>query len=182
MNAQHLNEDVCPKYIAHFVIRTSHFSDTLKWYKDLLGAHEVYHQPGLCFLTFDDEHHRIAIVEGEGLADYDATVAGIDHVALAMASIYELAEFYDRAKSKGILPFWCINHGPTTSLYYQDPNGSRIEFQCDQVNYPGGAAAFFASPEFAKNPLGIEFDPDKLFARVQQGEAPEILLARPDTL
>jgi catechol 2,3-dioxygenase-like lactoylglutathione lyase family enzyme len=171
-----------PSYIAHFVIRTSRFSETLQWYKNLLDAHEVYHQPGLCFLTYDEEHHRLAIVEHEYLSDFDDAVAGIDHVALAMESISDLADFYERAKSPGIVPFWCINHGPTTSLYYQDPNGARIEFQCDQISYPGGAAAFFASAEFAKNPLGIEFDPDELFNRVRKGEAIESLLARPDTI
>lgn len=182
MSAQDRHDSVRPSYIAHFVIRTSRFGQTVQWYKDLLGAHEVYHQPGLCFLTFDDEHHRIAVAEDEDLKDFAANMAGIDHVALTMSSIFDLAEFYDHAKSKGLLPFWCINHGPTTSLYYKDPNGCRIEFQCDQVNYPGGAAAFFSSPEFAKNPLGIEFDPDELFARVRKGEAPDTVLARPDTI
>ncbi|GGD40517.1 hypothetical protein GCM10010989_13290 [Croceicoccus pelagius] len=133
-------------------------------------------------MTFDDEHHRIAIAEAEGLDEFSDTMAGIDHVAFTMDSIFDLAEFYDNAKSKGLRPFWCINHGPTTSLYYKDPNGCRIEFQCDQVNYPGGAAAFFSSPEFARNPLGIEFEPDALFERVRNGEEPDTVLARPDTL
>lgn len=176
------SEALKPSYIAHFVIRTSRFAQTLQWYKDVLDAREVYHQPGLCFLTFDEEHHRVAIAEEAGLRDFDETIAGIDHIALTMKSIVELADFYERAKSKDILPFWCINHGPTTSLYYKDPNGSRIEFQCDQVSYPGGAAAFFESDEFARNPLGIEFDPEALFSRVRNGEAPELILARADSL
>lgn len=180
MSAHTARADVRPSYIAHFVIRTSRFAETMGWYRSLFGAHEVYKQEGLCFLTYDDEHHRIAIVEQEGLIDFSDACAGFDHIALSMASIVDLADFYERAKAQGILPFWCINHGPTVSLYYQDPNGCRIEFQCDHVGYPGGAAAFFESAEFAMNPIGVEFDPDALFARARSGEAPETLLARPD--
>lgn len=182
MSVQGPSTSVRPSYIAHFVVRTSRFAESVQWYKNFLDAHEVYGQPGLCFLTFDDEHHRIAVAEQENLFDFNDNVAGIDHVALTVSSIFDLADFHERAKARGILPFWCINHGPTTSLYYRDPNGCRIEIQCDHESYPGGAAAFFASAEFALNPIGIEFDPEALFARVRNGDAPEAILARPDPI
>ena len=41
-----------------------------------------------------------------------------------------------RLKAAGILPYWCINHGPTTSLYYKDPDGNVIELftQIDRMS------------------------------------------------
>ena len=40
-------------------------------------------------------------------------------------------EIYKRLKQQDIVPWWCINHGPTTSMYYRDPDNNQIELQVD---------------------------------------------------
>jgi len=171
-----------PSYIAHFVIRTNKVDESIAWYKTFLGAREVYSQEGLSFLTFDDEHHRIAIGQVPGLQAHDENNSGVDHIAFAMATVEDLVVAYERHKAAGIEPFWCINHGPTTSMYYKDPDGVKVEFQVDNMAYPGGPNAFFQSKEFAANPLGIEYDPEEFVRRFKSGESHESLLARPDTI
>ena len=100
----------------------------------MLGA-EVVHADGvLAFLTYDDEHHRIAIARIPGLEDQPPLAAGTDHVAFTHADLGDLLYTYARLKSEGIEPYWCINHGPTTSMYYKDPDGNSIELQVD--NFP----------------------------------------------
>lgn len=169
-----------PKYIAHFVVRTSRFAESVAWYTAYFDAEVVYSQDGLTFLTWDDEHHRIAIIGQPDLGDFGKNVAGIDHIAFSMPDIAELVAAYKRLKNIGILPTYSINHGPTTSLYYTDPDGVMNEIQVDNTAFPGGARAFFGSEEFVKNPIGVFFDPDALAARFESGEDESTLLARPD--
>ena len=60
---------VAPAKLAHIVRRTARFDEMLDWYRTVLGA-EVAHSDGtLAFLTYDDEHHRIALVKIPGLPD-----------------------------------------------------------------------------------------------------------------
>jgi catechol-2,3-dioxygenase len=132
----------------------------------------------LAFLTFDDEHHRIAIVGIPGLAEQPAMAAGTDHVAFTHADLGNLLSTFRRLKQVGIEPYWCINHGPTTSMYYKDPDGNRIELQVD--NYPAEEASrWMQSGEFAANPIGVVFDPDELLGRYAAGEPIERLIVRP---
>ena len=41
-------------------------------------------------------------------------------------------------------------------------------------------AEYFENGEFTANPIGIKFDPDELFGRLNAGESEEALLQRPD--
>jgi len=170
---------VAPVQLAHVVRRTSRFDAMLAWYQTVLGA-EVVHSDGLlAFLTYDTEHHRIAIANIPGLDDQPPMAAGTDHVAFTFADLGDLLYTYARLKAAGIEPYWCINHGPTTSMYYKDPDGNRVELQVD--NYPTAEEAnrWMRSGEFAANPIGVVFDPDALLARYRAGEPLATLTARP---
>lgn len=170
---------VVPKQLAHIVRRTSRFDEMLAWYQTVLGAEVVHSDGTLAFLTYDAEHHRIAIAHIPGLDDQPAMAAGTDHVAFTFADLGDLLYTYVRLKRAGIEPYWCINHGPTTSMYYKDPDGSRVELQVD--NYPTAEETnrWMRSGEFAANPIGVVFDPDALLARYRAGEPLETLTARP---
>src|SRR3546814_13906182 len=79
----------------------------------------------IAFITYDEEHHRLAIGYVPDLRDRDQGVAGVDHFAFAFGSLGDLLANYIRLENIGILPYWCINHGPTTSLYYRDRSEER---------------------------------------------------------
>ena len=170
---------VVPVQLAHIVRRTSRFEAMLAWYQTVLGADVVHSDGMLAFLTYDAEHHRIAIANLPGLEDQPPMAAGTDHVAFTFADIGDLLYTYARLKRAGIQPYWCVNHGPTTSMYYKDPDGNRIELQID--NYPTAEETnrWMRSGEFAANPIGVVFDPDDLLARYRAGEPLETLTARP---
>jgi catechol-2,3-dioxygenase len=51
-----------PKF-AHVVFQTSQPETMRDWYCQLLDAHVVYEDGGLAFITFDEEHHRIALIK-----------------------------------------------------------------------------------------------------------------------
>ena len=51
-----------PTKFAHIVLRSKHFEETIAWYEAVLGTTVVHRNPMLCFVTYDDEHHRLAFV------------------------------------------------------------------------------------------------------------------------
>lgn len=170
---------VVPKQLAHIVRRTSRLAELVAWYETVLGAEVVHRDDMLVFLTYDDEHHRIAIAGIPGLEDQPAFAAGTDHVAFTYTTLGDLLYTYERLKKEGVEPFWCINHGPTISMYYKDPDGSRVELQVDTMPTADSIEAWMKSGDFAANPIGVVFDPDDLLARYRSGESLDTLVARP---
>lgn len=165
-----------PAHLAHFVLRSRHFDEARAWYRTVLGAHPVFENDFICFMTYDEEHHRLGIINTAEAPEPTAGAAGLDHVAFTFGDLGELLGTYQRLRQAEIAPYWCINHGPTTSLYYRDPDGNQIELQVD--NFPDAAAldAWFATGAFAKNPIGVAFDPEKLSERFEAGDPIEELL------
>jgi len=159
-----------PVKLAHVVLRTTRYDALRHWYTTVLNASVQFEDPFLTFLTYDAEHHRIAIANMPGAEPRSAASDGVDHFAFTYATLADLLHTYARLKADGIVPYWCINHGPTTSLYYRDPDGNQIELQVD--NFPNQAAlhAWFRSGAFAANPIGVNFDPDVLLARLERGD------------
>src|SRR3546814_1012437 len=87
---------------------------------------------------------------------------------------------YERLRDKGIRPVFPFNHGPTTSMYYADPDGNQIELKVDNYDKIEVATAFFYSEAFAENLIGVEFDPDASLRRLRAGEPEAALKRRPD--
>ena len=171
---------ISPARFAHFVVRTSRFQEVIDWYKAVLGAEPAFQNEILAFLSYDEEHHRVAVLNMPDLKPQPDGVTGVHHVAFTYDSLSDLMATYKRLRDLGIKPIFPINHGPTTSMYYADPDGNQIELQVDNYDNIEDATAFFYSEAFAENPIGVEFDPDDLLARVEAGEDQEALKRRPD--
>ena len=142
-----------PAKLAHFVIRTPRYDESISWWRTVLGA-EVRHQNDfLCFLTYDDEHHRLAIVKDPRLSENDRRSAGLEHVAFTYDNVDDLFATYVRLKAEGITPVAPVNHGMTLSMYYADPDGNQVELQIDTMT-PEEAEAFMSGPVFEANRAG----------------------------
>ena len=70
-----------PVLFAHFVLRSSNIQAMIDWYSAVLNMHVVQRTDYICFLTYDDEHHRLGIVNLAGLKAPDAQTSGLAHVA-----------------------------------------------------------------------------------------------------
>ncbi|TPX06776.1 uncharacterized protein E0L32_002272 [Thyridium curvatum] len=160
---------ISPSKLAHVVLRTNNFERMVQYYKDFLGGTTVYENGFIAFLTYDDEHHRIAIASVPGTADKNTKSCGLEHIAFSFDSLSDLLLAYRQRKSKGIEPVWPVNHGPTTSIYYRDPDGNMIETQVDNFENPDDATDFMRSENFAENPVGTDFDPEDFIARLEKG-------------
>ncbi|MGU3293213.1 VOC family protein [Williamsia sp. M5A3_1d] len=176
---------LAPNLLAHFVVKTPRPKEMIEWYSTVLGAHVVHEDGQIAFLTWDDESHRLALVKVPPvlrylfpLARFRRKVLGIDHLAFTYHSLEPLLLNYERLAARGIMPVWSINHGPTTSLYYEDPDGIRLEFQTENFPTPEATAEFFSSREFEANPIGVTIDPSYLLERLRDGAPTESLLRR----
>jgi catechol-2,3-dioxygenase len=159
-----------PAKLAHIVLRTNNFDQMVEYYLNALGARIVFANPQAAFLAYDEEHHRVAIIDVSNAPQPKTRgLIGLDHVAFTYDSLKDLARAYLGRKAKGIEPEWSVNHGPTTSMYYRDPDGNKIEFQVDNMSLED-AVAFMKSPEFLENPLGMDFDPEAFVKRIENGE------------
>ena len=159
-----------PQKFAHAVYRTRRFEQMLAWYQFVFDANVQHQTPALAFLTYDDEHHRfafinLAVLQPDGAQMDKQGHIGVDHLAYTYGSIDALFENYLELKARGFLPYWCIHHGITVSMYYADPDGNQMEFQVDCFQSNDQANAFMTGPGFAVNPIGVEFDPDEVLTR-----------------
>jgi catechol 2,3-dioxygenase-like lactoylglutathione lyase family enzyme len=171
---------ISPDRLAHVVLRSSQFDALVHWYTTVLGATVAFSDGNLAFLSYDEEHHRIAVLNMPGLAPQREGTAGVHHMAFTYASLGDLVNTYERLAAEGIRPVCCLNHGPTTSMYYADPDGNQVELQVDNYDTVQEAGAFFYSDAFARNPIGVDFDPAELARRFHAGEDEASIKKRPD--
>lgn len=186
---------VAPNRLAHVVLYTANIPTMRDWYKNVLAARVVHENPAAVFLTYDDEHHRIALADRDAISAQGTsgvgklvTASGTDnapaatanrglaHIAFTYDSLSDLLENHARLKDDGIAPIFSINHGTTTSLYYADPDGNNIELQVDNFDTVLEGTAYMESASFTKNPIGEPIDPDNLSARLRAGESEKTLL------
>jgi catechol 2,3-dioxygenase-like lactoylglutathione lyase family enzyme len=172
-------EAISPAKFAHFVLRTGQLDTMAEWYQTLLAARIVFRDERLCFLSYDDEHHRLALINMPGAGVRDPESAGTDHVAYSYNGLGDLLATYRRLKSAGIMPNWPINHGVTTSIYYRDPDNNRVELQIDNFATPKELDGYFQSQAFRENPVGVTYDPEELCRRYEAGEPINSLLQIP---
>jgi catechol-2,3-dioxygenase len=170
-----------PVRLAHVVLRTSQLDEMVAWYKKVLNASEAFNNGDIAFLAYDDEHHRVAFIKIPELDAQPAGTTGVHHVAFTFDGLTTLLGNYERLRDEGIKPVWPVNHGPTTSLYYQDPDGNQIEFQVDNYDTVEEAGEYFFSKEFKTNPIGVDFDPEEMLRKLRAGEDESALKMRPQS-
>ena len=169
-----------PAKLSHIVLRTASLARIKKWYLTVLAADVSYENEMVCFMTYDDEHHRIGMVQLPGISNAApaAPLPGLEHVSFTYADLGQLLATYRRLKKLGIEPFWTINHGPTISMYYRDPDGNKVELQVDVFKTRAEANAFLEQ-YYPENFMGVIFDPEEMIRKYEDGVPIQELYRRP---
>jgi catechol-2,3-dioxygenase len=172
-----------PVKFVHVVYRTRRFKEMIRWYENVFAAKVQYQNPVLAFLTYDDEHHRFAfanleVLQPEGAENDRQGSIGVDHVAYTYRSLSELFDNYVQLKEQSIMPYWCIHHGITVSMYYGDPDGNQMEFQVDSFPSNDQANEFMRGLGFDTNPIGVEYDPEDWLVQMKAGASATDFLLR----
>ena len=167
-----------PKF-AHVVFQTGQPTEMRDWYCTVLDGHVVYEDAALTFITFDEEHHRVALLHPPMPLDRKSpTTAAMHHVAYTFENIDDLLDRYVQLRDRGVRPAVCIAHGVTTSMYYRDPDGNMVEMQIDRFAEPDDATRYMKGPEYAADSVGPAFDPEQLLEARRAGASVEELSDR----
>jgi catechol 2,3-dioxygenase len=156
----------------HVTLKTSRLDNMIKWYGVVVGAEVQFRDDSVAWITNDAANHRQAFLSAPGLRDDPEKLShnGIHHIAYEYASFADLMSSYERLRAEGIVPRFCLDHGLTTSIYYQDPDGNFVELQCDGFgDWRASGEWMRTSPDFAANPIGVFFDPEKVLAFFRTG-------------
>ena len=162
-----------PSRFSHLILQTPRFEEMTAWYKTFLSAKPMFENAVVCFLTYDEEHHRIMIGNNPNATPRDPKAAGVVHFAYAVETLDDLVHYYLRLKAAGIEPENCINHGFTTSLYYRDPDRNEVEIAVDNYRDRESMNAWFATGAFDRNFVGHRFDPEEM-VRLDREGVPEM--------
>ncbi len=167
-----------PSRFSHLVLQTTRYEEMVAWYKTWLSAEPMLENGVVCFLTYDDEHHRLLIGRNPDLNPRDPKAAGVVHFAYAVETLEDLVNYYLRLKKQGLVPHQCFNHGFTTSLYYLDPDGNEVEIQVDNYKTRESLNEWFATGAFDRNFVGHSFDPEYMVERFHAGVPEDQILQR----
>ena len=58
-----------PKKLSHLVLQTNRRDQMVDWYCTVLGAEVLFQNKHIAFISYDDEHHRVAFIDPGPLAD-----------------------------------------------------------------------------------------------------------------
>ena len=75
------SEAVRPRMLAHVVLRARDLQRSRAWYLTVLQAYPAFESEAVCFLTYDDEHHRIGLIGRPELGGGADAHAGLEHIA-----------------------------------------------------------------------------------------------------
>jgi catechol 2,3-dioxygenase len=158
----------------HVNFKTTRLAEMREWYRLVLGAEVVFENEIGCWLTNDDANHRVGLLAFPGFSD-DARKdehTGLHHTAFEYPDFDSLDRSYRRLRDAGVTPPFCLDHGPTLSYYYADPDGNHVELQMDAFGDWAWSKAWMKnSPDFKADPIGRFVDPAAVAADHAAGMA-----------
>jgi catechol-2,3-dioxygenase len=172
--------------LAHLILNTSNYDAMKQWYLCVLDATigvEIGGGAG-CFLRVDESHHRIGMFQvanadrSEGLAHPGSadpsSKSRLNHFSFEYPTLQDLLETQARLEKEDITPAQCLNHGPTVSMYYPDPDHNTIELFYDAKYTEDQIIEWYAGGEsYATG--ATSFDPAEMLQQLQAGRSTEEL-------
>jgi catechol-2,3-dioxygenase len=158
----------------HINLKTTRLKQMVEWYSEVVGTEVGFQDDTGAWLSNDEANHRIALLAFPGFVDDPEreTRTGMHHSAFEYPSFEELNSGYLRLRGTGIEPEFCLDHGMTLSYYYRDPDGNRVELQCDAFgDWAKSAEWMRTSDAFHSNPIGAFVDPARIAEAAAAGES-----------
>jgi catechol-2,3-dioxygenase len=162
--------------IHHINLKTTRLQEMIDWYSEVVGTEVTFQDRTGAWLSNDAANHRIALLAFPGFVDdpEKETRTGMHHSAFEYASFEDLNSTYLRLRDEGIAPDVCLDHGMTLSYYYKDPDGNRVELQCDVFgDWASSTEWMRTSGAFRANPIGVFVDPARIADAAAAGETLE---------
>lgn len=172
--------------LGEIVLRTDRFDEMKRWYRSVLQTDPYYeHVPVLaakpsqaqsvdgqwatqvriCFFRLALEHpyqQVIALFANHAVEGTSAMLGNLHHLQLGDESPRVMARRYLELKATGIVPFRVMDHGPTLSFYYRDPDENVVELAAPNHEEVIQFLSALEAPEFARNPSGRSVNPEAI--------------------
>ena len=121
--------------LGHIVLKVRDAQKSKEFYTRALGLKVAYEdaEHGAVFLSVGTQHHDLALFQ---LASGDtpaATQPGLHHMAWQVDSFAELQAAHRELGQLGIAVDATVEHNVSRSIYFDDPDGNRVEIYCDMV-------------------------------------------------
>lgn len=138
--------------IGHVHIKVSNLKKAEEFYINIFGFKVSERLGNYLFLTFEKEHHDLALQEIKNVKRPSDNMTGLYHFAIELDNLKQLANIYLKLKKYNVkcMP---INHGISKSIYFSDPDGNGIEVYVDtrQVKKKWqGVSTLISEEEFIK--------------------------------
>jgi catechol 2,3-dioxygenase len=122
-----------PFELSHVAIPVSDMETMRRFYLDTLGfvvTDQEGDDPGeVVFMSASpNEHHQVVLANRGGTTETDAVLG---HFAMRVGSIGELKAIHKRLVDADAKELRCVSHGTTWSVYFRDPENTRIEILTD---------------------------------------------------
>ena len=135
--------------VGHIVLRVTDVAAAEAFYRDALGMETVRRTEGAAFMSFGTQHHDIGLFRVNG--EPTRGNAGLGHLALLVdGGMAELQELHQRLLDNNVEIASLTDHGMTKSVYFNDPDGNRLEIYTDLMS-PEDGKRFLAEREGAGN-------------------------------
>jgi catechol-2,3-dioxygenase len=179
--------------LGEIVLRTSRYEEMRRWYRLLLELEPYFetnladqteqerertgrwaNQQRLCFFRLMLEHpyqQVLALFDVPGTGLDDPVGPGLHHLQLRDETLQTMAARHCYLKSAGIVPFRTLDHGPSLSSYYRDPDHNVVEISASNHVGKDDFLAALGSREFRRNPSGRQVDADAVLAQLCEPEA-----------
>ena len=127
--------------IGHVLLRVADIERSKAFYTNVLGFEVVEEDPahGGVFMTLGEQGHTLDLVPLEH-AEIDQRPAssrvGVHHIAFQVGSHDALKEAYFTLQDQGIEVLRAVDHVSQQSIYFDDPDGNRLEIYYELPNAP----------------------------------------------
>lgn len=156
-----------PPVLHHVTFKTTRLQEMIDWYGVVVGMQVNFQDAVGAWMSNDAANHRIALLAVPGLIDdpEKRRRTGMHHSAFEYPTFEALFANYAHLRDRSITPAFALDHGLTTSIYYDDPDGNVVELQVDNfADWEKSAAWMRTAPEFRANPIGVFFDAERVHA------------------
>ena len=134
---------VQPKRIGHVVLNVRDVEASTKFYTDIIGFQIALQKEDATFLTCGTIHHDLALFKAKQSFRLDDGV-GLNHMALQVEDFDMLNEYFHVLARNDIEIDRTTDHGMTSSIYFEDPDGNGIELFCNNQDDPAEGLAIMS--------------------------------------
>ena len=179
-----LNAGLTPLRMSEVVIYTKQFQTMIDWYEVFLGQGPTVMTPdsgaiawkgnkGVAFFRVYADFPWSEVFGIFEFPELDTTQRntvgeqgpGIHHFQFRIPTFDGLITKYERMAQCGIEPLQVYNHGPGTSMYYQDPDQNIAEFSAPNFDNQEDYLGYFQTEAYKRNFDGVRIDDMAEFAR-----------------